>query len=94
MATKDNTKQLTWNLRVAAAEDELVRAASERAEVGYSAFVREAAIHEAHRVLADQRVFELEDEQWERFSRALDRPAHVPEGLVDLYLRRSVFDER
>lgn len=93
MAAESKAKQLTWSLRVAVSDDELVRAASERTEIGYSAFVREAAVQEARRVLADQRSFELDDQEWQRFSDALERPARVPNGLLDLYLRRSVFEE-
>ena len=93
MADAANTRSQRWNLRVAAAEDELVREAAELAEEGLTGFVREAAVEEAKRVLADRQAFLIADADWQRFNELLERPARVPAGLSGLFARPSVFDE-
>lgn len=93
MATKNrDSRDLRWNFRVAEAEDELVRAASDSADVSFTSFVRAAAVHEAERVLADRRVFELPEPDWKAFSDLMDRPVRVPAGLRELYSKPSVFE--
>lgn len=86
------SKSHRWNFRVAQSEDALVRAASESADTSFTTFVREAALNEAQRVLADRTSFEISADEWERFHELLDRPAEIPVGLRDLFSRRSVFD--
>ncbi len=93
MTTKSNkSRELRWDLRVAESEDALVRTASDSAETTFTSFVRDAAVNEAKRVLADRTTFELDDADWRRFNELLDRPARVPEGLRDLFSRPSVFE--
>ena len=92
MATKSKAKSLNWNLRVAESEDSLVRAASDSEDTNVTSFVRGAAVTEAKRVLADRRVFRLNEMDWGKFTEQLERPARVPAGLVELYLKPSVFE--
>jgi len=93
MATKTHdTRAHRWNVRIAEADDELIRAASEVAETNLSEFVRAAAVSEARRVLADRRQFVLDPAAWEQFSEMLERPARVPEGLKDLFSQPSAFE--
>lgn len=92
MSPKSTARDHRWNLRVATTEDELVRAASESAETAFTSFVRDAAVSEAKRVLADRTSFELDEAAWARFSELLERPAEVPEGLRDLFSKPSVFE--
>lgn len=89
MATKhnDTTKALRWNLRVSESEDAVVRAALELADESLTRFVREAAVNEAQRLLADRTRFELDAEAWARFTELLDRPAQVRPELVELFSR-------
>lgn len=86
------TRERRWNLRVERDEDEIVRAASDAAGTSYSNFVREAAVTEAERVLADRTRFVLDEEQWRQMNELLDRPPTVPPGLRDLFSRPSVFE--
>jgi uncharacterized protein (DUF1778 family) len=86
------TKDSRWNLRVGPREDVVVRRAAAESRRELSEFVRTAALNEAERVLADRTVFELDEERWERFVAALDRPPRVPAGLRDLFSRPSVFE--
>lgn len=44
------------------------------------------------RVLAERTVFELNEERWERFVAALDRPPRIPAGLRELFSRPSIFE--
>lgn len=86
------TKTKDWKLRVTEDEDKLVKAAVDSSDTKLSSFVRSAAIAEAHRVLADRRSFELDQDAWEEFSELLERPARMPEGLAELYSKPSVFE--
>lgn len=86
------TKSKDWKFRVAEDEDKLVKAAVESSDTKLSSFVRAAAVAEAHRVLADRRSFALDQGSWEEFSELLERPARVPEGLVELFAKPLVFE--
>jgi uncharacterized protein (DUF1778 family) len=90
MATK--TRELRWNFRVAASDDALIRAASDARETSLTSFVREAALSEARRVLADRRHYSLPTADWHAFCELLERPPEVPVGLKDLYSKPSVFE--
>lgn len=91
-AKAKETRDRRWNLRVEDSEDALVRAASDLAETSYSSFVRDAAVSEAKRVLADRTQFSLDAREWTRFTQLLDRPPRVPSGLRRLYSQPSVFE--
>jgi uncharacterized protein (DUF1778 family) len=86
------TRSLRWNLRVEGSEDALVRAASEATDMSYSSFIRSAAVSEAQRVLTDRTQFPLAPAQWAEFTRLLERPPRVPDGLRRLYSKPSVFE--
>jgi uncharacterized protein (DUF1778 family) len=88
----ERTRERRWNLRVERDEDEIVRAASEVANTNRSSFIRDAAVTEAQRVLADRTHFSLDEDQWRQLMEALDRPPRVPPGLRDLFSRPSVFE--
>lgn len=57
-----------------------------------TAFVLDAATIEAHRVLADRRLFRLDPDRWQRFVNALDRPEKEKPRLRKLMRRPSVLD--
>jgi uncharacterized protein (DUF1778 family) len=86
------TRDRRWNLRVEDSEDALVRAASDLSETKFSSFVRAAAVSEARRILADRTRFPLDSSEWEQFTRLLDRPPQIPDGLRDLFSKPSVFE--
>jgi uncharacterized protein (DUF1778 family) len=86
------TREHRWNLRVDREEDEIVRAASTAAGTSYSNFVRDAAVTEAQRIMADRTEFILDEEEWRQLNELLDRPPRVPSGLRDLFSRPSVFE--
>lgn len=86
------TRDLRWNVRVEYSEDALVRAASALSETKFSSFVRDAAVVEARRILADRTQFPLDKPEWEEFTQLLERPPHVPGGLRRLFSKPSVFE--
>lgn len=70
-----------------------MREAAELSEEGLTGFIREAAVREAKRVLADRQLFLVDEAEMKQFNELLDRPAEVPEGLRKLFSKPSVFDE-
>jgi uncharacterized protein (DUF1778 family) len=75
------------NIRVAPADDALLRQAAELLGESMSEFLVESARERAERLVADRTRFVLADEQWSAFCAALDRPAEVKPGLRDLFGR-------
>ncbi|HEX7300167.1 MAG TPA: DUF1778 domain-containing protein [Solirubrobacteraceae bacterium] len=84
-------KDTRWNLRVAAEADEVVRRAASLSCRNLTEFVQQAALLEAERILADRTRFTLDEEQWEAFSRLLDRDPRENPGLAKLFSARDVF---
>lgn len=52
----------------------LLQEAAKASHKNVSEFLLDAGIAMAHETLAEQRLFALNDEQWEQFQTALDRP--------------------
>jgi uncharacterized protein (DUF1778 family) len=81
------TKDSRLNLRLRAADDELIRRAAEQTGQSVSEFLTTSAIERAHEVLADQRDFVLDEGTWDEFTRLLDEPARPDPRLVELFAR-------
>ncbi|MDR3106860.1 MAG: DUF1778 domain-containing protein [Bifidobacteriaceae bacterium] len=80
-------------VRLSSEEDWLIRRAARTESATMTDFTVSAAVHRARDVLADRRVFQLDDESWQAFVAALDRsPADRP-GLRRLLAGPSVFDQ-
>lgn len=82
------TKTARRNLRVAPADDSLIRQAAEVAGESVSEFLVVSARTRAEMVLADRRQFVLDDDAWAAFTAALDRPAEARPQVVELLHRR------
>ncbi len=67
-------REVTINLRATQKQRALIDWAAEAAGKNRSAFMLEAACHEAENLLADQRLFLLGDADYRRFLKALDAP--------------------
>jgi uncharacterized protein (DUF1778 family) len=80
-------------LRTSEAQRRLLSAASRAEGTSVSEFVLAHATRAAENVLADRRVFILDDDRWSAFESALDRPAREVRGLGDLLKLPSVLDE-
>ena len=81
------TKDSRLNLRLRAADDELIRRAAAQSGQSVSEFLTSSAIDRAHELLADQRDFVLDEDTWDEFTRVLDEPARPDPRLVELFAR-------
>ncbi|NLU80948.1 DUF1778 domain-containing protein [Micromonospora sp. HNM0581] len=80
------------HLRVDAAQKALLEAASQAAGASVSTFVLKAATEAAADVLADRRVFLLDEDAWRVFDAALERPEQEVAGLRELLSGPTVLD--
>jgi uncharacterized protein (DUF1778 family) len=78
------TKTSRLNLRVAPADDALLRQAAELLGETMSEFLVESARERAERLVADRTRFVLPGGQWSAFCAALDRPAEVKPELREI----------
>lgn len=81
------TKDARLNLRLRAADDELIRQAAAQSGQSVSDFLTAAAVERAHEVLADQGSFTLEAATWDEFVALLDAPVRPDARLVELFAR-------
>lgn len=81
------TKTARVNLRVAPADDLLLRQAAELLGESLSEFLIESGRERAERLLADRARFVLDEASWTAFNDALDRPAEVKPGIRELFAR-------
>jgi len=82
------------NLRTTASQEKLIRLAAELRGTNVSSFVLESACLQAEHALADKRHFALRSSDWQRFVRALDRPAREKPALRRLLQGRSILEDR
>ncbi len=75
MAGTSVTERISINLRTDATSREFIDRAAESLGKNRSEFVLEAARREAISVLLDQRLFQLDDQAYRRFTTALDSPS-------------------
>lgn len=80
------------NLRVNTAQKMLLEAASQAMGTDVSTFVLRAATEAAAAVLADRRMFVLDQEAWQVFDDAPARPAGDIAGLRELLSTPTVLD--
>lgn len=81
------------HLRVEPAQKALLEAASRAAGDTVSGFVLRTATEAAADILADRRVFVLDEQAWQVFDQALARPASEVPGLRELLSTPTVLDE-
>jgi len=72
------------SLRVTSDQHQLLEEAAQVTGKTLSAFVLDIACAEAHRALADRRIFLLDDEKWALFNEILDRPVTDNPALREL----------
>ena len=81
------TKTSRLNVRVAPADDALLRQAADLLGESISEFLIESARERAERLIADRTRFALDEAEWSAFSDALDRPAEVKPAVRELFER-------
>jgi uncharacterized protein (DUF1778 family) len=87
-----SSKAERLHLRVDPEQKALLEAASRAAGDTVSGFVLRVATEAAADVLADRRVFVLDEQAWQVFDQALSRPAAEVPGLRELLSAPTVLD--
>jgi uncharacterized protein (DUF1778 family) len=78
-------------MRVTAEQDALIRQAAEVEGTDLTNFAVRATVAHARAVLADRRLFVLDDAAWTEFNAILNRPARHNPALEKLFTRPTVF---
>jgi uncharacterized protein (DUF1778 family) len=80
-------------VRLSSDQDALIRRAAEVEGTSITEFTVAATMTHAIDVLADRRVFPVDDAAWKEFLAALDRPVRHKPRLEKLLNEQSVFTE-
>ena len=78
--------------RATSRQRRIIEQAAEATGKTVTSFVLQAACLEAERALVDRRLFLLDEDAWERFTEALDRPAQDRPRLRELLRTPGVLD--
>lgn len=89
MATKDSR----FAVRLTSEQDALIRRAAEAEGTDLTNFTVTATLAHARDVLADRRLFVLDDATWSDFLTVLDRPVSHKARLERLFAESSIFDD-
>ena len=73
MTTSKELKKERLYVRVSPHQRDVINEAAGAAQKDVSAFVLDAVLANADRILTDRRIFDMNDERWEAFTAALDR---------------------
>jgi uncharacterized protein (DUF1778 family) len=79
-------------VRLSSEQDALIRQAADVAGTNITEFTVEAALSRARDVLADRRLFMLDDAAWTEFLSVLDRPIVHKPRLAELFSTESIFE--
>jgi uncharacterized protein (DUF1778 family) len=80
-------------VRLSSDQDALIRHAAEVEGTSITDFTVAAAVAHARDVLAERRVFAVDDAAWSEFLAILDRPVSSKPRLEKLFTEPSAFDE-
>lgn len=86
------TKDARLHARLSSEQSALIRRAATVEGKSVTDFTVAAAVDHARDVLADRRLFVLDDAAWAEFTARLDRPVVVKERLARLFAEDSVFE--
>lgn len=79
-------------VRLTAEQDALIRQAAEVEGTDLTNFTVTATLAHARDVLADRRLFTLDDTAWKKFQAVLERPVTAKPRLAELFAEPTVFD--
>lgn len=79
-------------VRATPAMKALLQTAAASSHKNVTDFLLEAGLAAAEMALADRRVFQLDDERWAAFQKALDRPVKAKPRLKKLFDEKSVIE--
>ncbi|WBL64672.1 type II toxin-antitoxin system TacA family antitoxin [Thauera sp. WB-2] len=92
MSTPSLSKTERIDVRASSAVKQLLQEAARSCHKNVSEFLLEAGIIAADQALADRRRFGLDDERWQAFQQALDRPVQAKPRLKKLLGEPGVLD--
>jgi len=87
------TKTERFAVRLTSEQDALIRRAAEVEGTDLTNFTVTATLAHARDVLADRRLFAIDDAAWTEFLAVLDRPVSHKPRLEKLFAESSIFDE-
>jgi uncharacterized protein (DUF1778 family) len=87
-----STKNTRIAVRVSHEQDALIRHAAEAEGRTVTDFTVQAAVAHARDILADRRLFQLDDAAWTEFLCLLDRPIEYKPRLNKLFTEESIFE--
>jgi len=88
MPDGSNSRSERVDLRMTPAAKRTLQQAAAVANKTVSEFLLDSGLTAALDALADRRVFQLDEAQWEAFTAALERPPAANLGLADLLSRK------
>ena len=91
-ATARKKRTERFNIRLSDREAKLIRLGAEHRGVNITNFILESASVRAEQEIADARHFELSTKDWQRFRKALDRPAKLKPRLNKLLSESTVLE--
>ena len=86
------TKTERFAVRLTSEQDALIRRAAEVEGTDLTNFTVTATLAHARDVLADRRLFALDDAAWTEFLAVLDRPVSHKPRLKKLFAEQSIFE--
>jgi uncharacterized protein (DUF1778 family) len=86
------TKTERIDVRTTVAAKQLLQQAAATSHKSVSEFLLENGLEAAQATLADRRLFLLDDDRWQAFKTALDRPVREKPQLKQLIDERGFFD--
>ena len=86
------TKTAPINMRVEPSVRNIIDTAANLLKVDRTVFIQQAALTEAHEVIANQRDFSLNEAAFNAFEIALQAEAKADEGMVELLARKSPWE--
>ena len=80
-------------LRTTPAQAALIQRAAEAARKSVTEFILTSVCEKAEQILLDQRLFMVDEETWQTFQDAIDRPARVNAGLQELISEPAIWEK-
>jgi uncharacterized protein (DUF1778 family) len=81
-----------FEFRATPQQQMLIHLAAQAVNKSVTQFVLDSACAAAENTLLDQRFFILEEEDWQKFQDALERPAQVKPGLLKLMKEKAPWE--
>ncbi len=86
------TKTSPINMRVEPSVRNIIDAAASILKIDRTVFIQQAALSEAHKVIANQRDFILNEKAFEAFEQKLNAAPAENKGMTDLLSRKSPWE--